>query len=285
MNTIEKALGKLKEHDAQKNVGNVASPDRRPASGSSSANMVNIDMAYLESKGIVTPETGRSQIAEEMRQIKRPLLRTIKKMHVGSADNLNTIMVTSALPGEGKTFTAVNLAMSIAMELDHTCLLIDADVMRPNVMRTLGVQYEGKGLVDYLVDRNFDLSDILLKTNIPTLSVLPAGRPHSHATELLASDSMTRMLTELAERYHDRVIIFDSPPLLATSEARVLAGAIGQIVVVVEAIRTEQSIVKSAVELLDRSKTIGMVLNKSRIQQSHGYYYSNYSSENDEKPV
>jgi exopolysaccharide/PEP-CTERM locus tyrosine autokinase len=147
-------------------------------------------------------------------------------------------MVTSALAGEGKSFTSVNLALSIAAELDNTVMLVDADVARPSVLRMLGLP-QGPGLLDVLEER-VDLSDVLLKTSVEKLTLLPSGTPHPRATELLASDAMTHLLDDMAKRYPDRIIIFDSPPLLLTTESRVLASHMGQVVVVVHAERTAE---------------------------------------------
>ena len=163
--------------------------------------------------GIVTPEQGRTQIAEQFRVIKRPLLTNAFNKGPGMIKNGNLIMVTSALAGEGKSFCTVNLAMSIAMEMDRTVLLVDADVARPSVTKILGLGTE-RGLLDILLDEKLDLADVLIKTNVEKLTLLTAGTRHSHSTELLASQSMGELLKELAERYADRVVIFDSPPLL-----------------------------------------------------------------------
>lgn len=125
--------------------------------------------------------------------------------------NGNLIMITSALPGEGKTFTAINLAISIAMELDNTVMLVDADVSRPSVLNMLGLQ-PAPGLLDVVVKNSVDISGVLLRTNIEKLSILPSGTAQARATELLASDAMIRLLDDMSGRYSDRIIIFDSPP-------------------------------------------------------------------------
>jgi len=276
MSTIEKALNRLAGGTPQ------APAPRPPMSGKSQQPAVElddpdalrIDRDMLFSAGMLVPGMGRSLIAEEFRHIKRPLLSNVLGTDGNSIPNANLIMVTSALPGEGKTFSSVNLAISIAMEMDHTCLLVDADVARPSVMRTLGVyRPEAKGLVDYLSDERLHLSELLLKTDIPKLTVLPSGRGDVHATELLASESMRRLVQELSVRYHDRIVIFDSPPLLATSESRVLASLVGQIVVVVEAEKTQQAVFQQAMSLLDQNKYIGLVLNKDRRVRQTDYYY------------
>lgn len=275
MSTIEKALNRLGGGTPASSSSRArAAPTPSVPTDLDDPDLLRIDHNMLLSLGMLAPGMGRSGIAEEFRHIKRPLLGNVLGTDGNTIPNANLIMVTSALPGEGKTFTAVNLAISIAMELDHTCLLVDADVARPNVMRTLGVyRPDAKGLVDYLSDDNLALADLLLRTNIPKLSVLPSGRGNVQATELLASENMRRLAQELSVRYHDRIIILDSPPLLATSESRVLASLVGQIVVVVEAEKTRQSLFQQAVDLLDPNKYIGIVLNKDRNERAHGYYY------------
>lgn len=236
---------------------------------------VDIDLERLHHSGMVTPEHSRSPLAEEFRVIKRPLLHNAMASGPAAVVNGNLIMVTSALPGEGKSFTAINLAVSIAMELDHTVLLVDADVSRPSVLRHLGLAPE-RGLMDVLTGDVDDLGDVLLRTNIEKLSILPAGMPHPRATELLASDSMNQLLEQIAKRYPDRIVVFDSPPLLVTTEARVLATHMGQIIVVVEAERTTQGSVRQALGTIDACPIKLMVLNKSRRSGAGSYYGYGY---------
>ncbi|RJG08096.1 tyrosine-protein kinase family protein [Noviherbaspirillum cavernae] len=237
---------------------------------------VDINPAQLQRTGMVSPDGERSAIAEEFRLIKRPLIDKAFNQKSGARRG-NLIMVTSALPGEGKTFCAINLALSIAMEKDHTVLLVDADIARPSVPRALGFQSE-VGLMDILLDRSLQLSDVLLKTNIDRLRILPAGTSHKHATELLASQAMTNLLEEIASRYPDRIIIFDSPPLLPTTEARVLASQMGQIVLVVEAESTTQHAVKEAIRQLGPSSAnVNLVYNKAEKFPGGSYYGSYYN--------
>ena len=239
------------------------------------ARSVHIDLAHLASRGMVTPSQPRSAIAEEFRLIKRPLLRNATLEGEAAVENGNLIMITSALPGEGKTFNAINLAISMAMELDYTVLLVDADVSRPSVLRDLDLPAE-RGLMDVLAGEVQDLSEVLLKTNIDKLSILPAGMPHQRATELLASDAMTQLLEQMAHRYADRIIVFDSPPLLVTTESRVLATHMGQVVLVVEAERTTHGHVRQALSTIDNCPIRLMVLNKSRERSVGGYYGYGY---------
>lgn len=237
---------------------------------------VDLDLELLKCEGMITPHMERSQIAEEYRHIKRPLLQNAFGNPVGGAiEHANIIMVTSAKPSEGKTFTAINLALSIALERDKTVLLVDADVARPSVGRVLKISPK-TGLVDYLADSGMGLADVMLRTNMPKLRLLPAGRSHPHSTELLSSGRMKELVSELAARYPDRVVIFDSPPLLATSEASVLAQLAGQIVMVVEANKTRRQELKAALEHVDSDKYVGLVLNKSRRPFGADYYGYGY---------
>jgi len=230
-----------------------------------------INLARLKQAGLITPDGERSQLAEEFRVIKRPLLMNAFGRGAARVANGNLIMVTSSLPGEGKSFCAVNLAMSIAMERDHTVLLIDADVAKPSVPRYLGLKTD-RGLMDLLIDDSLQMSEVLIKTNVEKLTLLPAGRGHRYATELLASNAMDRLLDDVARRYPDRIIIFDSPPLLATSEARVLATHMGQIVMVVEAEKTTHEAVKEALKHIEGCEVVGMVLNKGKMAGGTDYY-------------
>lgn len=236
---------------------------------------VDLDLARMRDAGMVTAASGRTNLLEDFRVIKRPLLkRAFSEGTPGRPNNL--IMITSSLPGEGKTYTAINLAMSIAMELDHTVLLVDADVARPSVLRTLGLPAQ-RGLMDILVDDKLDLSDVMLRTNVDTLSILPAGTSTPRATELLASSTMSSLVNEIANRYPDRIVIFDSPPLLLTSESRVLASHMGQIVMVVEAQTTTQHAVKEALRQLEGCSNVNLIYNKARdipgIEETYDYHY------------
>lgn len=238
---------------------------------------IALNLTKMRQYGIVTPDEGRTQIAEQFRVIKRPLLTNAFNKGAGMIKNGNLIMVTSALAGEGKSFCTVNLAMSIAMEMDRTVLLVDADVARPSMPKILGCGTE-RGLLDILLDEKLDLADVLIKTDIEKLTLLTAGRRHSHSTELLASQSMGALLKELAQRYADRVVIFDSPPLLLTSEARVLASQMGQIVLVVEAETTSQQTVKETLRQIESCDVVNLIYNKAR-SFSGGEYYGSYYHE------
>ena len=226
-------------------------------------------------EGFISPQTERSRTAEEFRMIKRPLLQKAFAEPRAVGEHPNLIAVTSSVAGEGKTFTSLNLAISIAMELDRTVLLVDADLANPGLSRLLRAQ-DLPGLTERLLDDKVALRDLLLRTDVPKLTVLPAGRRHRRSTELLASNTMKGLLDELATRYPDRVVLFDSPPLLATSEASVLSEQAGQVCLVVESATTPQFLVKEALGLLRHQERVSLVLNKTRdelLSGRRGYYY------------
>lgn len=235
-----------------------------------------IDLARLRQAGMITPDGEKTQISEEFRIIKRPLLTNAFDRGAAPIKNGNLIMVTSSFPGEGKSFSAINLAMSIAMERDHTVLLVDADVGKQSIPAFLGLT-PSKGLMDLLLDEDIEFSDVLIKTNVDKLNILQAGRSDPHATELLASEGMSRLLDEMAQRYPDRIIIFDSPPLLMTTESRTLASKMGQIVMVVEAAKTPQAAVKEALTQIDKCEVVGLLLNKgSGLLGGEPFAYGSY---------
>ena len=198
-----------------------AEPAKRP-SEARPAPARTLDLARLQASGFITPALQHSKLMQEFRLIKRPLIKHALGRSGTPTPNRNLIMVTSALPNEGKTFVAVNLAMSLAMEVDCRVLLVDADVLAPSVPEVLRIE-PAKGLMDVLTGDGTPLRETLLSTNVERLSLLLAGTRHANSAEFLASDSMTRLLAELSSRYPDRIVVFDSPPLLATTESRALA--------------------------------------------------------------
>lgn len=288
LNLMQRAAEKLRQKDAPaaplaqpgKPAGLSPSPVPSPLRTSESQT-VTIDVNRLLLAGMVSPKGDKTLISEEYRLLKRPLLLKAFSDE-GRTENAHVIMVSSSVPGEGKTFTAINLAMSIASEPDLNVLLVDGDVMNPSVLGRLGIE-ERSGLIDLLEDKGVSVSDVLLRcSNIPNLTILPAGAPTSRATELLASSRMESLVTDLARRYPDRVIIFDSPPVLASTEPSVIALHVGQIVLVVEAEKTPQSAVEASLRQLTACPTINLVLNKTRIASSsdefggYGYGYGQY---------
>jgi protein-tyrosine kinase len=237
-----------------------------------------IDFARLSENGHISLSGDRKQINEEYREIKRKLLANSFGVLAKTLHNPNIIMVTSSRPSEGKTFTATNLAMSIASEQDKTVLLVDADVLKPNVLNTLGLE-KRKGLMEYLTGDVDDISEVLYPTNIDKLKIIPAGKSHHLSTELLASHKMHETVDEFANRYPDRIVIFDTPPLIGINESAILANFAGQAVVVVEEGKAKISDIKMSVERLNPDMAIGFVVNKSVHNDTdgsgyYGYYYS-----------
>jgi len=290
MSIIERAIKRLEE---QERVGKgpaeggpsasataAAQDAGRPEEGTppEAAGEVVIDLERIRAQGFAVVATGdKGRLAEEFRHLKRPLLMNAFGEGALPATNRNLVMVTSARPGEGKTFTAFNLALSIAQERDKTVMLVDADVPRPSVARLLGIQ-RVRGLVDHLDGGTRDFGACILRTSIPNLRVVSAGRRHPHATELLGSQAMKALCHELATRYPDRVVLFDSPPLLPTTEAGVLAGLVGQVVVVVEAERTRREELREARERIPAGRYVGLVLNKARRPFGVDRYYDAYDA-------
>ncbi len=245
-------------------------PDRK-------SKLIDIDLVKLGANGYLIPDAPRSALADEFRGIKHPILRNIRGESDAQVDRANLIMVTSALPGEGKTFCSVNLALSIASEVDSSVLLVDADVVRPAVMARLGLEGNYDGLLELLSGKASDVGDVLLRTNVHKLTLLPAGAPRLNSTELLASNAMARLVDELSRRYPDRIIIFDAPPLLVTTESRVLAARMGQILMVVDEGQTLTHDVVKAFSMLKGFPVVASILNKSRNQieksrYGYGYY-------------
>jgi exopolysaccharide/PEP-CTERM locus tyrosine autokinase len=250
-------------------------PAPAPARPSVISRQVDLDLDALTVAGFVSPNAPRSQIADQYRVIKRPLIANAMGKGTTPIVNGNLIMVTSAVAGEGKSFNALNLALSIATELNNTVMLVDADVARPSILRMLGLP-ASRGLLDLLVDDKADLSQVLLRTNIDKLTLLPSGTPHPRATELLASDAMNTLIADIARRYSDRIVIFDSPPLLLTTESRVLATHMGQIVVVVHAEKTLRNDVQHALATIESCPVKMMVLNQAKAGAGEGYGYGGY---------
>jgi exopolysaccharide/PEP-CTERM locus tyrosine autokinase len=235
---------------------------------------VALDLAALADAGYLVPGQPRSALADEFRGIKRPVLKNVHGQSAIPIHRSNLILITSAAPGEGKTFCAINMALSIASEVDTSVLLVDSDVVRPSLLSRLGVEVDLPGLLDLLTQEDLDVADTMLRTNVPKLSLLPAGLPRINSTELLASAAMDRLLDDLSQRYSDRVIIFDAPPLLATTESKVLASRMGQIVVVVDESQSDPKQVGLAFAALDSMPVVMSVLNRStRRTNSPPYAY------------
>jgi protein-tyrosine kinase len=242
-----------------------------------SGKVITLNLAALRAEGLLAAEEEQRRVSSEYRQIKRPLIATaLGKGSTPPIANGRVIMVASALPGEGKTFTSVNLAFNLALEKDTSVLLVDADLPKPQISRAFHVGDE-PGLVDVLLDESKDIESVVLPTSVRGLSFLPAGRASGTATELLASERMERIVADLLKRDPRRIVLFDTSPLLLTTESRTLASVVGQIVIVVRAESTTRQAVLEALAYLSEEKTVGLVLNQSRAEPTHSYYgYGDY---------
>ncbi len=252
----------------------VSPPEASPRKGKPNQK-ITLDYKALAALGYAVPDSESKQLAEEYRIIKRPVVMNAFGKGAAPIEHGNLISIASSLPSEGKTFTALNLGMSIASEMDATVLLIDGDVIKASLTKLIGAD-SNRGLIDLLEDTECKVNDVILDTQNPKLKIIPAGTRSAQSTELLASQAMERLLAELAERYRDRIILFDSPPILATSEASVLNHLMGQVLLVVEAGGTPVDAVKDAISRLDTDKAVGLVLNKSRNSKAGGYLGSYY---------
>lgn len=299
MSIIEKALNKAKDEGQKLNnatefyseTGKIAdtksnTSDNKPVVSvnptlstineqSTVKGMADIDWTRLKELGFVAPGDSNTLAVEEYRNIKRPLVTNAFGKGSEGITRANLILITSSLPGEGKTFTAINLALSIANERDKQVLLIDADVARPSISRVLGIKSE-PGLIEYLDREDISFSDISLRTSMPGLHIIPAGKLHKHSTELLSSNKMILLAEELSNRYPDRLVIFDSPPLLAATQGEILAKLVGQVVLVIEAEKTMQSVVMESVDKLASCDVVLALFNKSKRNTEGGYYGYGY---------
>lgn len=254
--------------------------------------VVKINFSELQKEGYITLGQVRSRTTEEFRVIKRPILS--HAMEEGNTSG-HVIMVTSAVPGEGKTYTAINLAMSIARERDWYVLLVDADLSRPTITRRLGIEDRSgekfQGLSELLEDSEMQVTDVILRTDIPNVSIIPAGKPSPMGTELIGSLRAKEIFEEISSRYPNRIIIFDTSPTLASSEGGMLVRSVGQVVFVVEAERTKEDIILDGLSLFDADVKVGLVLNKMRTRLMtsklaggyYGGYYGDYFDYNEKE--
>lgn len=239
-------------------------------------NFINLDLERLAAAAFLTPDQTMTRQSEEFQHIKRRLLGNLASGIGNNGRPPNLILITSSVPSEGKTFVSTNLAISIAMEMDHTVLAVDTDIMKRDLTRVFGLLGR-PGLFDMLAEPGWQLEDLLVRTNIPNLVVLPSGNYREGSTELLASLRMKELSNEISGRYSDRVVILDSPPVLATTTATALAPLAGQIILVAEAGKTKHETLREAIQILDAGRITGLVLNKSRQQSVAAYdYYGSY---------
>jgi len=241
-----------------------------------STRSVQVSRESLRDAGFIAPDDEEQLIIDQFRQIKRPLVAHAFGKRATKIEGGHLILVTSALSGDGKTFSCVNLALSIASEQDRSVLLVDGDVAKAHASRLFGID-EQPGLTDILKrDSELDLSDVIIETDVEGLSLMSCGKMHRHVTELFASNRMERVIKALSAQDPNRVIIFDSSPLLSTSESKVLSTLVGQVVLVVCAGKTPRSAVLHAVNMLEGDKAVNLVLNQARNQLGSEYYGGYY---------
>lgn len=299
MNIVEKAAEKLKAKQPPPHAQSQETPraddprDAAPAQAASTierlqerrepqtpsqddSSIYHVDQRALERVGYLPSDhEGDSQLKDELRRIKRPLLANVNGKNAKAPAHAERIVVTSAGPGEGKTFTALNLAMSLAREPDHEVLLVDGDIPKSSLTRAFGLE-ERPGLMDVLEDENSSPASVVVRTDIPNLLVVPAGKRHPLTAELFGSQRMQDVLDAYGGRGRRRILLFDSSPLLATSESPVLASYMGQVVVVVAASQTRQQALDAALECMHDSQYVGLILNMSQLPASENYYDHGY---------
>ena len=295
MSVVEKALRKAREAQQEGSEASAANADKTPAKADANSRPsaarafageqsppIVLDRDALRAAGLLPPVTEERRLSSQYRKIKRPLIANAIGRGAERLPNGYLIMLASAMPGEGKTFTALNLALSIATEKDFSVLLVDADVPKPQLSRIFGLEGE-QGLLDVLRDPKLDVDSAIRRTDIPTLSFLPAGKSSADATELLASKRMEDLATLLGERDSHRIVLFDTPPLIQTTESPVLMHVAGQILVVVRAESTPQPVLLDALATLQDHPAVSLMLNQSMRSDTAAYYYYGYGEERSDR--
>jgi exopolysaccharide/PEP-CTERM locus tyrosine autokinase len=276
MSVVEKAINKMRGAQpatpvsGERAIGTLvpaaalhgAAPDIATGEPPVPSRIIKIDQDALRAEGLLPPKHQERLIARQYRQIKRPLLARLRERTSARRRSAHTLVLASAIAGEGKTFTAFNLAFSLAREKDLRVVLVDADAPKAHISRLLGVA-DQPGLLDVLKNSTLDVESVILGTDVPNLVVLPAGTRTDDATELYASERMRDVVARLGARDPRRVVLFDTPPLLLTTEAQVLAQMAGEVLVVVRANETPRSIVLEALDHLDKDRPVSLVLNET----------------------
>jgi protein-tyrosine kinase len=269
---IERAAALLRQRDASESGTRPPIADDNPDPGGP---QLVLDRGRLASYGITLPSAARSRTVEEFRLIKRNLITQLSQSNSLADQRSNRIiMVTSARPGEGKTFISLNLALAFASERDVKALLVDVDTQHSSIQDILGIPAE-QGIVDVLAG-NCELSEALIHTSVENLLVLPAGQGGPHVPELFSSNQMATLMSDMTQRFADRYIIIDTPPCMASSDAAALAPLVGQIVFIVEAHHTQQVEIEAALSMLSACPRISLLLNKSDTMSSEHFGYYNY---------
>lgn len=243
----------------------------------------HVDFSAAERAGLLPVDgDANRRLADELRRVKRPLLDNVTGKGTKALAHTERIVVSSAEPGEGKSFTALNLALSLAREPDYEVLLVDGDVPKADLTRVLALEGQ-PGLMDVLADERRKPTDVIVRTDVPNLLVVPAGERHALAAELFGSLRMEYVLEEFGGRNRRRLVVFDSSPLLATSESQALVSLMGQVVVVVAAGRTRRHALSSAMQNLKDSQYVGLILNMSRLPASENHYDRYYGRDSGDR--
>jgi protein-tyrosine kinase len=272
----ESVIEKVEAQTADLTV-NVSEIDNKVVEDQSATTLLHqtceLDFEMLAENGFLVPGHNNPQQSQEFRRIKRPLLLNQQpKIAADLPLPTNVIFITSAMPGEGKTFVSLNLALSLAAELDKRVLLIDGDAAKQDLSRWMGIA-DQPGLVDLLTTGKPYAESTIIDTNVDRLQVMPCGSMVDNLDELYASKLMDTLLSGLASFDSNRILIVDGPPLIATTEAAVLARRMGQVVLVVEANKTPQSAVEQAAAQLEGCQLVSSLLNKATGSNSAGYGY------------
>lgn len=299
MSLVERALKKLQQSGSDdfaareaKPVASPKLPERRaevPAVAPAvpverPSRVVRIDRQALRAAQLLPTADMEQRIATQYRQIKRSLIAAALGRTEPVVENGQVIMVASALAGEGKTFTSINLALSMAREKDVEVILVNADVAKPHLDTLFGVAGE-RGLLDLLENDHLHPDSVILDTDVPRLKFLPAGQQVEHATELLASVRLQELLQQITQRPGSPIVLLDSPPLLLSTESQAMIPSVGQVVLVVRANVTPREAVEAAVEAASGAKSIGVILNQSTESVSDAYYgYGSYGDSQSDTP-
>lgn len=284
---VEAALASPAEADSGRKGAETAAKRKRKSSGKAKG-PVSISESQARKEKILVPGTDETRTVAEFREIKRSVLFSMTSSLESSTKNANLVMVTSARPNEGKTFVSINLAISLASERDFDVLLVDMDQTKQGVCKSLGIS-KVKGLIDVIENESMTIDDVILETDIDGLSILPSGAFHPLGAELLNSARMKLLLDDLSRRSRDLIVMFDCPPVLATTEASILAQYVGHVLFVVEAGKTSKGNINDALQLISHSQNLGFILNKTRTvvgdtsfgaYSEYGYGYGKPPTEN-----
>ena len=279
---LKKANGQPKiASAAQKEANNVPSQPHwkaEPAQIAREAELVHFDYAKLRSSRIVTPDNTNSATYNEFRSLKRKLIPMTRDRESGTMTS-NVVMVTSALPREGKTFTVMNLAICLAAERNSNVILVDGDVVRGSISDYFHGENQD-GLVDLLTEKRQRIADLLHPcADLPGLHVLFAGSRHQAASELLASHRMANICSSLSKHFEQSIVLFDTPPVLATSETPAIAAHAHHLIMLVASGQSGRHQVVAALEEVSRCPSISLLFNRSSQwlrPLSEPYYYKEY---------